>query len=106
MPASLPGSTAAENLANPRAGIFVIFDPLSGPKGSPFDVRKIVSWGAVKTGTPDYENDAANQKPSTGALYTGIGIGPNHIIGLTPDLPVLNPAQWAIFKAGFNDDMV
>src|SRR4249920_1886172 len=106
MPASLPGATPAENLANPSAGAFVMFDPLSGPKNSPLDVRFISAWGTVKTGTPVYTNDAANQKPSTGALSTGIGYGANHIIGLTPDLPVLNPTQYAIFKAGFNDDMI
>ena len=102
MPASLPGETLANNLANPSAGPFVIMDPLSGPKGSPFDVKKISGWTG---GTPTYANDAANQTPSTGALSTGIGIGANHVIGLTPDLPVTSPNIWAIFRAGFDDDM-
>src|SRR5262252_10904893 len=93
MPASLPGSTAAQNLANPGAvGQFVIFDPLSGPKGSPLDVRKI-TWSGY---TPTYTNDAANQTPSTGALSTGIGIGANMVIGPT--------APASIFAAGFNDN--
>ena len=37
MPASLPGSTLAQNLANPSAGLNINHDLLSGPKGSPFD---------------------------------------------------------------------
>jgi hypothetical protein len=105
MPASLPGSTLAQNLANPGTlGPTVIFDPLSGPKGSPLDVRVISAWGSVKTGTPVYTNDAANQTPSTGALSTGIGIGPNVRLGLTPDLPVLTPIAYSIFRAGYDDD--
>jgi hypothetical protein len=70
MPAGLPGSTAAENAANPSAGKCVIFCPLSGPKASPLDARKIASWSA---GSPVYANDPANI--STGALCTGIGFG-------------------------------
>ena len=60
MPASLPGDTLANNLANPTLGRMVTFDLLSGPKGSPLDVRKISYVGTV----PTYTNDAANQKPS------------------------------------------
>lgn len=57
MPAALPGSTASANgTGNPSAGAWVIFDPLSGPKGSPFDT--------------DEDGNA-----STGALQTGIGYG-------------------------------
>lgn len=76
MPASLPGSTLAENQANPSAGKAVIFDPLSGPKASPFDARKIASWSA---GAPVYANDPLNC--STGGLSTGIGFGPDSIFG-------------------------
>jgi hypothetical protein len=82
MPAGLPGSTAAQNAANPTAGPFVIFDPLSGPKGSPLD------------------NDHAGNA-STGALCTGIGC---------TTLPVINVlageanAAAAIDRAGHDDD--
>jgi hypothetical protein len=56
MPAALPGSTLAENLANPSAGASIYFDALSGPKASPFD--KDIAGNA-----------------STGALQTGLGFG-------------------------------
>jgi hypothetical protein len=54
-----------------------MFDPLSGPKGSPFD-------------KDNAEND------TTGALATGIGFGSPPIFGLT--------APASIQAAGFNDD--
>lgn len=76
MPAGLPGSTAAENAANPSAGKAVIFDPLSGPKASPLDARKITGYTNSVTGdrgTPTYANDPTNV--STGGLCTGIGFG-------------------------------
>ena len=79
MPASLPGSTLAENLANPTAGLRVNLDLLSGPKGSPFD------------------KDAAGNA-STGGLSTGIGFGSPPVIGLT--------APASILAAGFSDDYV
>jgi hypothetical protein len=79
MPAALPGSTKAQNAANPSAGQFVIMDPLSGPKGSPFD-----------------KDTAGNA--STGALSTGIGFGANHVIGPT--------APASIKAAGFTDDYI
>lgn len=80
MPAALPGSTAVQNGdENPSAGLFVIFDLLSGPKGSPFDM--------------DEDGNA-----STGALSTGIGFGSPPIIGLT--------APASIVAAGFNDAYV
>lgn len=89
MPAGLPTSSLANNLGNPTgaevAGLTnraVIFDPLSGPKGSPLDK------GSAGTA-------------STGALCTGIGIGPNVIIGA-----VGGSAPVGIFLAGFNDNMV
>ena len=82
MPAALPGSTMAQNLANPSLGVFVIFDPLSGPKGS------LLDKGSVGTA-------------STGALCTGIGIGENDIIGVRPNA---STAPAAIFSAGFNDN--
>ena len=82
MPASLPGSTLAQNQGNPSAGAFVIFCPLSGPKGSPLD-------------------QAGSDTPSTGALCTGIG---------NQSLPVIRPvageanAAAAIRRAGYDDD--
>lgn len=82
MPAGLPGDSAANNLGNPSAGRPVIFDPLSGPKGSPLDK------GSAGTA-------------STGALSTGIGIGPNAILGA-----VGGSAPVGIYAAGFNDNMV
>jgi hypothetical protein len=99
MPASLPGDTLANNLANPNAGRMVTFDLLSGPKGSPFDVRKISYVGTV----PTYTNDAANQKPSTGALSTGIGFGSPPIIGPISN-PLISNALAGIRSAGFSDD--
>ena len=79
MPAALPGSTTAENAANPSAGRAVIFDLLSGPKGSPFD-------------------RAGSSQSSTGALSTGIGFGSPPIIGPT--------APASIKAAGFTDDYI
>lgn len=58
MPAALPGSTPAQNAANPTLGMPVALDLLSGPKGSPLD--------------KDMTGNA-----STGALSTGVGFGPN-----------------------------
>ena len=92
MPAGLPGSTNAQNLANPTAGRAVIFDLLSGPKGSPFDTRKFTWSGQNQV----FSNDAANQQVSTGALNTGIGFGSPPIIGPT--------APASIKAAGFTDD--
>lgn len=91
MAASLPGSTQAQNLANPSAGRAVIMSPFSGPKGSPFGGRTITSW---TDGTPDYTDDPTNV--STGGLNTGIGFGSPPVIGLT--------APQSIKDAGFNDD--
>lgn len=78
MPGSLPGDTALNNAGNPNAGMFVIMDPLSGPKGAPLA--------------------GASGNLSTGGLSTGIGYGCNHIIGPTaPD---------SIKAAGFDDNQV
>ena len=77
MPSSLPGATAAENAANPTQGRVVLFDLLSGPKGSPLD------------------KDAAGSA-STGGLSNGIGFGSPPVIGAT--------APASIREAGFNDD--
>jgi len=85
MPAGLPGSTLAQNLANPSLGQAVLIDALSGPKGSPFDV-----------GSPG--------TASTGAMNTGIGYGLN--TGPINIATGTNPATaaQAIKNAGFNDD--
>jgi hypothetical protein len=66
MPAGLPGETLANNLANPNAGPLVLYDLLSGPKGSPFDNDKDVSSGGPRGGL---------QPCSTGALSNCIGFG-------------------------------
>ena len=84
MPAGLPGSSVAQNNANPSAGAFVIFDPLSGPKGSPFD----------KAGTIH---------ASTGGLCTGIGFSAQPVIQ-TPNPTRTAPQQ--IDDAGFIDDQI
>lgn len=89
MPASLPGSSKASNDANPGDGRFVVFDLLSGPKGSPFDFDK--QWNP--DGTPSFVPSGNN---STGGLSTGIGFGSPPIFGLT--------APASIKAAGFNDD--
>lgn len=96
MPAGLPGSTLVQNQANPSAGNAVIFDPLSGPKASPFDAQVITGWS---NGLPTKANDPNNI--STGALSTGIGFG-------SP--PVLPPGAGTApvkFEGGnFTDDYV
>jgi len=85
MPAGLPGTSYADNFGNPQDGRFVIFDALSGPKDSPFDMD-------IDPVTGDPNNT------STGALSTGIGFGSPPIIGLTaPD---------SIKAAGFTDAYV
>jgi hypothetical protein len=69
----------------------VIFDPLSGPKSSPFGGRTL-SWDA--NGHAVYTADPSNL--SSGALATGIGFGSPPIFGLT--------APASIQAAGFSDD--
>jgi hypothetical protein len=94
MPAGLPGSTSVENLANPSAGRFVIYDLLSGPKGSPKDRDVQVPY----LGNPGGSGFAASGNASTGALSTGIGFG-------SP--PVIPPiAALMIPSAGFTDDYI
>ena len=80
MPAALPGATAASNAANPSAGVPVMYDLLSGPKGSPFD---------KDTGTYS----------STGALSTGIGMGLNVVINASANLSTGNNNSTANIKA-------
>jgi hypothetical protein len=78
MPASLPGSNAADNAGNPNKGATVLLDPASGPKGSPFDARSITGWtftGVTANGMPTYALSTGPQNLSTGALSTGIGFG-------------------------------
>jgi len=87
MPASNMGSPVAL-AANPATGLWVIMDPLSGPKGSPFDAKSPHPTTGVLT--PDPNNF------STGALSTGIGYGTPPIIGPT--------APASITASGFTDD--
>jgi hypothetical protein len=94
MPAGLPGSTTVQNAANPSLGLFVIFDLLSGPKGSPFDRDVQVPYN----GSPGGSGFAASGNHSTGALSTGIGFGSPPVIGLT--------APASILAAGFGDDYI
>lgn len=93
MPAALPGSTLVQNLANPSLGNFVLFDLLSGPKGSPKDRDVDIAYNAspASAGT-------ASGNASTGGLSTGIGFGSPPVIGLT--------APASIQAAGFTDDYV
>lgn len=83
MPAGLPGTSHDDNFGNPQDGNFVIFDGLSGPKGTPFDMDTV---------------DGEPQQCSTGGLSTGIGYGSPPIIGLT--------APASILAAGFTDDYI
>jgi hypothetical protein len=92
MPAALPGSTLAQNLANPSLGLNINHDLLSGPKGSPFDRDVQVPFGS----TPGGSGYPASGNASTGALATGIGFGSPPIFGLT--------APQSIKDAGFTDD--
>lgn len=76
MPASLPGSTLAENLANPSAGRAVTFSPFSGPLGSPKD------YDVALAGTiwpPTYAQlttkpSTVSGNASTGAMSNGLGL--------------------------------
>jgi len=103
MPASLPGDSLVNNKANPTLGTPVIFDLLSGPKGSPLDVRRITGY---VLGSPQYANDAANaSQVSTGAMSTGIGFGENVLIGPISN-PIISNALNGIRKAGFTDDYI
>src|SRR3954465_1331524 len=86
MPAGLPGSSKAQNTANPTQGRSVLYDPLSGIKGSLLD--------------RDNEGNA-----STGALSTGIGFGVNEAIRVTPKTRPATIGR-AISDAGFTDEYV
>ena len=87
MPALNMGSPAVP-AANPSTGLFVIMNPFSGPKGSPFDAKQIDPTSQALVAAPN--------NFSTGALNTGIGFGSPPIIGPT--------APASIKAAGFNDD--
>jgi len=94
MPAALPGDTAVNNTtANPSAGRPVIFNPLSGPKGSPLDRDVQVPFGS----TPGGSGYPASGNASTGGLSTGIGYGASDVI---------NGLAAGIFLAGFNDNNI
>jgi hypothetical protein len=80
-----------QNAANPALGNFVIFDLLSGPKGSPKDRDVDIAPTASPTSA-----GTASGNASTGALSTGIGFGSPPVIGLT--------APASIVAEGFNDD--
>jgi hypothetical protein len=110
MPASLPGSTLAQNQANPTLGRLVIFDALSGPKASPFDASKIdyattppagipAGWTALRV--PLKVNDPLNL--STGGLSTGVGFGSPLVIAPASRDGVDN-AVYGEHLAGFTDD--
>lgn len=87
MPASLPGATLAQNLANPTQGsAVVIFDLLSGPKGSPFD-----------------KDAGSTTACSTGALCTGIGFGSPPVIDPISN-PLISNSLFGILRKGFSDD--
>jgi hypothetical protein len=100
MPAGLPGSSLSSNLANPGDGNAVIFDPLSGPKGSPFDGDTQTD---IITGTVTPRGGC-----STGALSTGIGIT-SEVLIRTPNLgPQSIPGVTApnqIWRGGFEDNL-
>jgi len=85
MPAGLPGSTPAQNLANPSLGRQINFDPLSGPKGSPLD------RGSAETA-------------STGCLSTGIGYGCGRVISISP--PATTAPVAIRTSGGVDDDQV
>ena len=87
MPALNLGSPAVP-ASNPSTGRFVIMNPFSGPKGSPFDAKQIDPTSKLLVAAPN--------NFSTGALNTGIGFGSPPIIGPT--------APASIKAAGFNDD--
>lgn len=89
MPALNLGSPATP-AANPSTGVFVIMNPFSGPKGSPFDAKQMDPTTQLLVAAPN--------NFSTGALNTGIGFGSPPIIGPT--------APGSIVAAGFNDDYV
>jgi hypothetical protein len=101
MPASLPGATTAQNLANPSQGMFVIFDPLSGPKGSPLDAKRVVYTATNSITAPI--SDVNNL--STGGLSTGIGIGANRVINISVGTKPATAPQ-AIYNTGYDDNTV
>lgn len=105
MPAGLPGDSLFNNQGNPSEGNFVTFDPLSGPKDSPFDAKVFdyttgspPGWNAT-TRLPIKVNDDSNI--STGGLSTGIGIGCEHVIRAASAAL----APYDIFRAGFDDNL-
>jgi len=86
MPALNMGSPLSP-AANPATGKFVLMNPFSGPKGSPFDAVVINPTTFAKAKDPN--------NFSTGGLNTGIGFG---------SVPIIGVGVPAIKAAGYNDD--
>jgi hypothetical protein len=81
-------------------------DPLSGPKGSPNDAKKVDYSSGTPPGwttTRILQTISDTGNCSTGALSTGIGISTSPSIVIQPrDNP--QTAAQAIFRAGFSDN--
>jgi hypothetical protein len=107
MPAALPGSTLAQNLANPSAGMSVSFNPFSGPKGSPFDydVQNAPANWPLTYAQLTTKPSQASGNASTGAMSTGIGYDSDvKLPGV--DTATLGPSLAAarLGTSGFDDD--
>jgi hypothetical protein len=104
MPAALPGDSFLNNAGNPNLGACVIFDIMSGPKGSPLDHITFGAWDPV-TRIPAHVASEGVQTLSTGAMSTGIGISSEVIAAINPSTDP-QTAPGAIFAAGFNDNQI
>ncbi len=83
-----PADAAGAIPSNPTAGQFVVFDPVSGPKGSPLDARSYDPTSQLLVADPT--------NYSTGASNTGIGINANPIYDTDAGLGVeaqINPGM-------------
>lgn len=101
MPAGLPGSNTLDNFGNPNLGNFVIFDALSGPKGSPLDYDGVTL--SFVGDDPTY-TVGPPQHISTGALSTGIGFGSPPVIGEAGVPFVAGGALLSLRGGNFTDD--